>query len=282
MSADTNHLNARAVAAWSAACLVVVLATTNPVYKTLVLAAALAALVAGAGFRRTRRLFAAAVLIAAFAVVLNLVSAHLGATVLFTLPAQLPAIGGPYTLEALAYGATGGITVAAAILAAAPFSLLLAPHEVMDALPAALSRTGAALAAALNLVPAVGATFVQVSEAQRMRGWRPRGPRSWAEVAVPVVLTSVESSIQLAESMEARGFGSGPRTHMSPVRMSSQGWVLVVASGSAVALFTLSIAAGWVGPWAPYPLLTAPPIDPRPLLACLLLFTPALQWRSRS
>src|SRR5438094_87852 len=164
MSADTDHLNARAVAAWSAACLVVVLATTNPVYKTLVLAAALAALVAGAGFRRTRRLFAAAVLIAAFAVVLN----------------------------------------------------------------------------------------------------------------------SVESSIQLAESMEARGFGSGPRTHMSPVRMSSQGWVLVVASGSAVALFTLSIAAGWAGPWAPYPLLTAPPIDPRPLLACLLLFTPALQWRSRS
>ena len=282
MSADTNHLNARAVAAWTTACLVVVLATTNPVYKTLVLAAALAALVAGAGFRRTRRLFAAAVLIAAFAVVLNLVSAHLGATVLFTLPAQLPAIGGPYTLEALAYGATGGITVAAAILAAAPFSLLLAPHEVMDALPAALSRTGAALAAALNLVPAVGATFVQVSEAQRMRGWRPRGPRSWAEVAVPIVLTSVESSIQLAESMEARGFCSGPRTHMSPVRMSSQSWVLVVASGSAVALFTLSIAAGWVGPWAPYPLLTAPPIDPRPLLACLLLFTPALQWRSRS
>jgi len=69
MRADTNHLNARAVAAWSAACLVLVLATTNPVYKTLVLAAALAALVAGAGLRRTRRLLVAAVLIAAFAVV---------------------------------------------------------------------------------------------------------------------------------------------------------------------------------------------------------------------
>ena len=282
MRAETDHLNARAVAAWSGACLVIVLATTNPVYKTLVLAAALSALVAGAGFRRTRRLLLAAVLVAAFAVVLNLVSAHLGATVLFTLPAQLPAIGGPYTLEALAYGATGGVTVAAAILAAAPFSLLLASHEVMDALPAALSRTGAALAAALNLVPAVGATFVQVTEAQRMRGWRPRGPRSWAEVAVPVVLTSVESSIQLAESMEARGFGSGPRTHMSPVRMSSRDWVLAAASATAVVLFAISIAAGWAAPWAAYPLLTAPPIDPRPLIACLLLFTPALQWRSRT
>jgi len=282
MRAETNRLNARAIAAWSAACLVIVLATTNPVYKTLVLAAALAALVAGAGLKRIRRLLIAAMLVAAFAVALNLVSAHLGATVLFTLPAQLPAIGGPYTLEALAYGASGGVTVAAALLAAAPFSLLLASYEVMDALPAALSRTGTALAAALNLVPAVGATFVQVSEAQRMRGWRPRGPRSWAEVAVPVVLTSVESSIQLAESMEARGFGSGPRTHMSPVRMSSQDWVLALASASAVVLFAISIAAGWAGPWAAYPLLTAPPIDPRPLIACLLLFTPALQWRLRS
>ena len=142
MRAETNRLNARAVAAWSAACLVLVLASTNPVYKTLVLAAALAALVAGAGLRRTRRLLVAAVLIAAFAVVLNLVSAHLGETVLFALPAQLPAIGGPYTLEALAYGATGGVTVAAALFAAAPFSLLLASHEVMDALPAAMLAFG--------------------------------------------------------------------------------------------------------------------------------------------
>jgi len=55
--------------------------------------------------------------------------------------------------------ATGGVTVAAAILAAAPFSLLLASHEVMDALPAALSRTGAAIAASLNLVPSVSASF---------------------------------------------------------------------------------------------------------------------------
>src|SRR5260221_12274369 len=143
MRADTDHLNARAVAAWSGACLVIVLATTNPVYKTLVLAAALAALVAGAGFRRTRRLLLAAGLVAAFAVVLNLISAHLGATVLFTLPEQVPAIGGPYTLEALAYGATGGVTVAAANLPARPFSLPRASLQGMDEQPTAISRSGA-------------------------------------------------------------------------------------------------------------------------------------------
>src|SRR5258708_499575 len=130
-----NKMNARSVAAWSAACLFIVICTTSSAYKVLVLAAAIASLAAGAGVHRMRGLFTAIVLIAAFATALNFVSAHLGTTTLFQLPDQIPALGGPYTLEALAAGVNGGITVAAAIAAAAPFSLMLASHDVMDALP---------------------------------------------------------------------------------------------------------------------------------------------------
>jgi energy-coupling factor transport system permease protein len=270
------------VAAWSTTCIFIVLSTTNPAYKAAVLAAALIALAAGAGLRRVRGLVAGVLLISGFAVLLNFVSAHLGTTVLFELPAQIPALGGPYTLEALAFGATGGLTVGAAILAAAPFSLLLASHEVMDALPAALSRTGAAIAASLNLVPAVVASFVQVTEAQRLRGWRPRGPRSWSEIVVPVVLTSVEGSIQLAESMEARGFGSGPRTAVKAAGLQRSDWVLIGASAAALTLFVTSQVAGWAAPWYAYPTLSMPSIDPRPLAACALLLAPVLVWRSRN
>ena len=275
-------MNARAVAAWSATCIFIVLSTTNPVYKAAVLAAALVALAAGVGLRRIRGVLTGVLLISAFAVFLNFVSAHLGSTILFQLPDQIPALGGPYTLEALAFGATGGLTVGAAILAAAPFSLLLASHEVMDALPAALSRTGAAIAASLNLVPSVAASFVQVTEAQRLRGWRPRGPRSWSEIVVPVVLTSVEGSIQLAESMEARGFGSGPRTSVKPARLQRSDWLVIGASAAALAIFVISQAAGWAAPWYAYPTLTPPSIDLRPLAACLLLLAPVLVWRSRN
>jgi energy-coupling factor transport system permease protein len=260
---------------------VIVLVTTNPAYKAMLLAAAIASLAAGAGLRRLKSPLVGVAFVAVFAALLNFVSAHLGDTVLFTLPASVPGLGGPWTLEALVFGLSGGITIAGAVLAAAPFSLLLSASDVVDALPAALARTGAAIAASLNLVPAIGATFVQVSEAQRMRGWRPRGPRSWAEVVVPVVLTSVESSLQLAESMEARGFGSGPRTHVSPARMRPADWALVIASAAAAMLFILSTATGWAATWAAYPTLTAPSVDARPALACLLLFTPVLAWRSR-
>lgn len=275
-------MNARAVAAWSAACLFIVLFTTNPAYKTTVLAAALGALAAGAGLRRIRVLIIGVSLIAAFAITLNFVSAHLGTTVLFSLPSQIPGLGGPYTLEALTYGMSGGITIAAAICAAAPFSLLLASHDVMDALPAVMSRTGAAIAASLNLVPAVATSFVQISEAQRLRGWRPRGPRSWAEVIVPVVLTSVEGSIQLAESMEARGFGSGPRTAARSSPLDRSDWVLIASSAAALLGFLLAHAAGWAVDWFPYPTFTWPSVDVRALAACLFLFAPVLLWRSRA
>jgi energy-coupling factor transport system permease protein len=274
-------MNARAVAAWSACCLFIVLSTTNPVYKVTVLAAALSALAAGAGLRRIRGLLVAVLFIAAFAMLLNFVSAHLGATVLFALPDQIPALGGPYTLEALVFGASAGITIAAAILAAAPFSLLLDTHEVMDALPPPLSRTGVAIASSLNLVPAVATSFVEVTEAQRLRGWRPRGPRSWMEVVVPVVLTSVEGSIQLAESMEARGFGSGARTTLAAHALRRSDWLLVAASGLALAGFAAARAADWAADWYAYPTLTFPPIHPWPIAACLLLVTPVLVWRSR-
>jgi energy-coupling factor transport system permease protein len=277
-----NAMNARSVAAWSAACLFIVLFTTNPAYKVTVLAAAIASVAAGAGLHRMRGLLTGIVLIAAFATLLNFVSAHLGRTVLFSLPTSIPALGGPYTLEALATGVSGGITVGAAIVAAAPFSLMLAAHDVMDALPNALSRTGAAIAASLNLVPAVAASFVQVSEAQRLRGWRPRGPRSWAEVVVPVVLTSVEGSIQLAESMEARGFGSGPRTALKSSPLQRHDWYLVGASTASVVIFIAAQATGLAAGWYPYPTLHAPPIHILPLAACLLLFAPVVIWRSRT
>ncbi|MGZ6300001.1 MAG: hypothetical protein ACXWMN_05875, partial [Candidatus Limnocylindria bacterium] len=96
------------------------------------------------------------------------------------------------------------------------------------------------------------------------------------------VLTSVEGSIQLAESMESRGFGSGSRTSMRTLRLTAADWWLVGGSVVAVLGFIASQVFGWVADWAPYPTLTAPDIDARPLLACLFLFSPVVLWRSRA
>ncbi len=133
------------MAAWSGACIFVALFTTNPAYRALVLAAAFTVLVAAVGLARLRRLLLGAAAIVIVDVLLNFVSAHLGRTVLFALPEAIPALGGPYTLEALAFGVSNALTIAAAIFAAAPFSLMLEPHDVMDALPNAPRRSTSCL-----------------------------------------------------------------------------------------------------------------------------------------
>lgn len=267
--------------AWSVACLFVALFTTNPAYKFLVLAAAFTTLAASTGLRRLRRLTVAVAFVSGFDVLLNFISAHLGSTVLFALPGSIPALGGPYTLEALTFGINGGLTVAAAIFAAAPFSVVLDAHDLLDALPRALSRSGAAIAASMNLVPSISRSFSDVAEAQRLRGWKPRGPRSWADIIVPVVLTSAEGSIQLAESMEARAFGSGARTTFEQRRLARSDWLLIATSGAAVGLFVAAHAFGAVSDWYAYPTVTAPRVDGFGAVACALLFTPLATWRRR-
>jgi len=261
---------------------VIALATSNPAYKAAVVAAAFTVLAVTAGLGRMRRLLLGVALVAVVDVLLNFVSAHLGRTVLFSLPDGVPALGGPYTLEALAFGFSGALTIAGALLAASAFSILLAPHEVMDALPDALSRSGTAIAASLNLAPSIARSFTEVSEAQRLRGWRPRGPRTWAEIVVPVVLTSAEGSIQLAESMEARGFGSGPRTRFARAPLMRADWIVIASAGLALLGFVLARFLGWAAEWFAYPSLMAPSVDVRALAVCLLLFTPVVVWRRRA
>jgi energy-coupling factor transport system permease protein len=274
-------LNGRAVAAWSAACLLAVLLTTNPGYRSLVLLAALAAVLTGAGWARTRRLLVGVALAVLAAVALNFAFSHLGADAVFSLPDWWPLVGGPWTVEALLFGIASGLALAAAMLAMAPLSLLLEPHQVVDALPAPLARTGAAMAASLNLVPALARSFTAISEAQRMRGWRPRGPGSWGEVVVPAVLTAIEDSIQLAEAMEARGFGSGPRTRYRPPAWSRADSLLVGAAAASALLMVSARALGWAADWQPYPFFRLPAVSALGVAACLPLFLPVWLWRSR-
>jgi energy-coupling factor transport system permease protein len=274
-------MHPRALAAWSASCLVLALGTTNPAYRALALIAALAVgfAIARSG-EALRRLVLGLALLTLATGLLNTLVAHVGADVIFELPGWVPGIGGPLTLEGLVAGLAAGLGLAAAVAAVAPLSLGSQAHELVDALPAALNRTGSALAASFNLVPAVARSFTAVHEAQRMRGWRPGGPRSWGEIVLPVVLTAIEDSIQLAESMEARAFGSGPRSHFVVRRWTGLDVAVALGAAAAALVFVGARVTGLASDWEPYPFLTLPAVDPLVAAAALLLFLPvASRWR---
>ena len=273
-------MNARAIAAWSASTLGCVLLTNNPVYRGIILLCAVNFVVVVAP-RRFRPIGTGLMLAALFAIALNSLLAHIGVHVYAELPAWLPLVGGPLTIESAVYGLDIATGLVAAVLAAASLSLAADPTELIDALPSWLERTGAALAASLNFVPAIGRTFIAVSDAQRMRGWRPRRIVGWGEVLVPVMLTAIEDSVQLAEAMEARGYGATRRSHYPSAGWSWRDTAVVAGSALALAGMTFARASGLVGDWYPYPSLTLPPVDALAVLACLPLVLPALLWQSR-
>ncbi len=264
-------MNARALILWSLAGLVVALSTTNPVYRALV------ALVAVNVLRTWSRpeqdlgfLVKAIVFTTIGAVALNVAVGHLGATALFELPGSWPVVGGPWTLESIAYGLDVALGLAAAVLAVAPLSYVLEPHELVDALPKSVERAGIVVAAALNLVPGIGRSFGQIRDAQTMRGWRPAGLRSWSEVIVPMAITAVEGSLELAEAMESRAFGSGPRSRYASGRWTDRDWLVVATSAAAIGLAIGARAAGLALDWYPYPALSVPDANPLMLVAALL------------
>lgn len=270
-------MNPRVLAAWSGAAVAIAISTTNPVYRGVVALCALNLILArGRPDARMRPLLLTAGVAATVATVTTILLSHTGAHALLQVPRSIPAVGGAITLEAVVYGLIAGLGIVTALLAVAPLTMVIEPSDLIDALPAALARTGAAVGTALNLIPATARSAAEIRDAQRMRGWRSRRISEWPEVAVPVVLTAVESSIALAEAMEARGWGAGSRTHFA-ARAHSWADVLVAVSAiSAAACFIALRASGAVPDWYPFP--TVPPlsVNPAALVSCLLLAGPSL------
>jgi len=279
------RLHPWALAAWSAAGLAVALASSSPAYRAVVLGAGAVMLAVGGTRAGVARRPLAIAIGAAWigAVALNLLLSHTGATVLVTLPAWLPLVGGQLTFEAAAFGADTGLGIAACVLVVAPLAWQLAPDELLDAVPRHLESIGAALATTLALAPGLARSYRAVVEAQTMRGWRPRGLRSWADVLVPVALTAMEDSLLAAEAMEARAFGSGPRTRAQGLGWRPADGLTAAVAVLAAAAFVGARAAGLQEDWLTYPTLGAPPADAVLLVAASLLWLPpVLLWlRSR-
>ncbi len=259
------------VAVWVLAALTVALVDTDPAARLVVLAGALALLARRrATGRRLRPLLVGLGILGAVTVALNGMLSHTGATVLCVLPSWVPLVGGIVTAEASAVGASTALGLLAAVSVTAALSVVVEPTDLVDALPGPFHHAGAAVGAALNLVPATAASFVAVRDAQRLRGWRPRGPRAMVDLAVPVLLGAIDRSVQLAESMEARAFGAGRRTRMEP-RGRAPRLIAVAAAGVSAAVLAVVGHMSGAGSWYAYPVPTVPSLAPLALAPALLV-----------
>jgi energy-coupling factor transport system permease protein len=247
-------IDVRAWLVWAVTTLVAASATRNPLYVTLMLLSATVVGVncAPAGNRRPPLSPLRFALVAVpLTALLNALTAHIGQTVLIRLPPGIPLIGGPITLEALAFGAMNGLTLTAIFSSFAIFNQVTPARDLVRLTPRAFHEAGVVLSIALTFVPQTTRSLARIRDAQAVRGHRVRGLRDWLPIVVPLLVSGLERSMGLAEAMVARGYGAtADEAHPTRVRLALLGslvallggwlgWLLVPARRGAATAFML-------------------------------------------
>ena len=185
----------------------------NPFYLAIIaLAAWLVYLTAGQGSglaQSWRGLLKLGALVWLLTIPFNAAMVHLGTHVLFRLPVGWPLVGGNITLEAVVYGAVSGLRLWVLLLVFAAFNISVDASQLLRLTPAFLYQAGVVTSIALTFMPRMLTSAQEIREAQQIRGHRFRGWRDLLPLIMPLLTTSLERAIQLAESMESRGFGGG-------------------------------------------------------------------------
>lgn len=166
----------------------------------------------------------------------NALTVHYGDTVLLRLPASWPLIGGPITLEALAYGMINGLVLGALIAAFAAFGAALPIGALLRLVPRAFYPLAVVVAIAVTYVPLTIRHAVQVREAQQLRGHLTRGWRDMLPLLLPLLIGGLERALQLAEALAARGFAAD----RPPARLR-----LLLTSGLACAFAGVLLRIAW-------------------------------------
>lgn len=154
---------------------------------------------------------------------------------------EVPVIGRlDVTSEELSEALFQSLRLVAVGLAFAAYALLLDLDGLLLA-GGRLRRSVLAVALATRLVPTLERDAAGYVEALRGRGLAVEGVRGRARLISPLVAGSLERSLNLAESMEARGFGRPGRT-----RAPSPAWSTLDRLAIVAAVLVVVMGALWL------------------------------------
>jgi energy-coupling factor transport system permease protein len=144
------------------------------------------------------------------------------------------------TAEGFAAAAGLGMRIGAIVGIGAVFTLTTDVTRLIDSL-VQLGRVSPRFAygalAAYQAVPKIVDDLTTLRAARRLRGLREWHPR----LLVGVLVRAIRHADQLAIAMDARGFGSGPRTTYRPVAWTQ---LDAVVSASAAAILVVALLLG--------------------------------------
>lgn len=191
--------------------------------------------------------------------ILNPLFNHNGVTVLFVLN------NNPITLEACVYGAALGAMVTGVIWWFRSFSDIMSSDKLLYLFGSVSPKLALILSMTLRYVPLFRRQAVKTNQAQKALGLYkedsiPDTLRGGLRVFSVMVTWALENGVITADSMTARGYGIGRRSHFAIFRFRKADGILVGAALGLLALTLMGLGLDAVG-WVFYPRLTAPEVS---------------------
>ena len=215
---------------------------------------------------------------------MNPIFNHNGATVLFVMNDN------PVTLEACLYGLSAAGMIVAVLYWFRAFSFVMTSDKLLYVFGGISPRLALLLSMTLRYVPLFGAQARKVSQAQKALGLYKEDNivdsfKAGLRVFSVMVTWTLENGIITADSMTARGYGTGRRSRYSLFRWRTEDALFLILS---LVLCTLSAIFDRAVVY--YPLLQIAPLTVRAtigyvaygMLACMPVFIcgkEAVKWR---
>jgi energy-coupling factor transport system permease protein len=242
---------------WACALGAVAVASYHPIVLVALLAALLAA---GAGAGVGRQLLGAArgsAVVWVPILIANVIVSRQGLTVFARVGDLGPFGQGQLTVEAVVYGALLGLKVLLLVLLTTLASLAIDPDGMLRIVRRLSFRSAVTASLALRLVPVLAADTRRIGEAQRTRpGGAPSGPLARAGLVRAVVAGSLDRSMDVAATLELRGY-AGARRAPRQARPWSRHDTAFAASAAAIAVVALLAGPGGEASFDTYPQIHA-------------------------
>lgn len=213
-----QSLHPVAALTYLAALLGVALLFTHPLGLLGLLLVILLALQAADALKAWQTYFQISLVIAAVIMVVNPLLTRSGESIIWRGP-ELPLLGAlAISLEAVAYGGAMCVRLLDVVGIFCLYNSMVHPDQVVHIFSRLAFKSALVLSLATRMFPALVRRLVSIQEVYSLRGldfhtgrWLAK-LRNYGLLLNVLLLSSLEDSLDIAEAMQARGFGSGRRT----------------------------------------------------------------------
>ncbi len=204
-------------------------------------------------------------------VAVNVIASQRGDTILVR-GGEVPVLGRiDVSLEALVEGAVLALRIGVVLGAFAVHSACVDPDRMLRLLRPLARHSALTATLITRMVPLAAADYARLREVQSLRG-PAAAPAGRAALTRRLVAGSLDRAVDIAATLELRGYARGVPRRGSDARRSRHSWRFA-AAGAAIAALGISCAVAGVGGFAAYPLIE---IDADPATLALAAALPLL------